>query len=473
MKSTRTYLAFILLTAAILVSAGSSSGQTVSGQAVLKVASPGVIRSLEHRSSIRIIDSIPELRVYLVEMNNDALVDSVVDTLKGTPNVLYAEPNRICNLPGVQQVSIGFPDQDRPIFTLGEAPASFYGQPGVYNVGIDSAQQMATGEGVIVAVLDNGIKLDHPLMVASHILPGYDFLDHDDDPSEEDGYMKGHGTFVSGLVLRTSPGCTLLPIRVMSGDGFGCEFYISKALVWAAQQGTDVANLSFGSPFKSELMSDAVAYMYAHGVTMVASAGNDGTARPYFPAALDETMAIGAINQKELLADFSSFGKHLALVAPGVDMYSALAGEFEWGTWSGTSFSAPLVTGTVALILQIQPQLSPDQVSLQLSRTARIDLLWGVVDLPSSLYGAGVLNAYKALQTLGVGDIDLSGYTDEADLELLAAFVRIGRFPPGSRFDATRADINCDGKVNLTDLTILTALVNGLPAGAQARHCTK
>lgn len=471
MRSVRIVLTFFTLLGIGIGAPGPVLAQAVSGQAVIKVSSPGSARSLMHRSALVFIDSIPELNVYLVEFGGESTVDSVVDSLRRSPNVIYAEPNNICRLPNVQQVSIGFPDQDRPIFTLGEEPPSFYEQPGLYHVGVDSAHQLASGSGVVVAVLDNGVKLDHPLLISSNVLPGYDFLNDDADPGEEAGYLLGHGTFVSGLVLLTSPGCSLLPVRVMSGEGIGNEFCISKALVWTAAQGARVANLSFGSDARSNLMSDAVAYVTEVGMVLVASVGNDASARPIYPAAMEQTIAIGAIDTTEVLATFSSFGKHLTLVAPGVGIYGPLAGEYEWGTWSGTSFSAPLVTGTVALMLQLAPDLTSVQVADQLARTARIDLLWGTIELPDARYGAGVLNAFAAVNQLGLGDIDESGYTDRTDLDLLTRFIQNGRFPVGASADFNRADVNCDGRVNMSDLTILSAMVSGSPAARRAGRC--
>jgi subtilisin family serine protease len=324
-----------------------------------------------------------------------------------------------------------------------------------------------------VAVLDNGLKFDHPLMQASKVIPGYDFLDNDADASEEEGYLLGHGTFVTGVVLMISPNCSILPIRVMSGDGYGCEFYIAKGLVWAVTHGADIANLSFGSETRSNLMSEAVAFAGRNGVVMVASAGNEASARPMYPAALELTMAVGAIDTTELLADFSSFGKFIDLVAPGVNIYSAMAGEYEWGTWSGTSFSAPMVSGTAALILELAPGLTPVQVRSQLTRTARTTLLWGTIIPPDQKYGAGVLNACEAVRTITLGDIDRSGFTDHTDLSLLAAFIRTGHLPADGVADFAMADLDCNGKVNMSDLTLLTAIVTGSPALHRATRCVR
>lgn len=471
MKTFRPLAGAVAVFVAMLWASAASADPAIAGQAVIKVVSSGAARALTHRSSFTIVDSIPELQVYLVSFGKEYLVDSIVDGLKNAPNVIYAEPNTVRRLPNVQQVSIGFPDQDRPIFLKGVEPPSFYEQAGRYNIGLAAAQAMASGEGVTVAVLDNGLKFDHPLMLASSILPGYDFVDGDVDASEEEGFLQGHGTFVSGVVLLTAPQCTLLPVRVMSGDGVGNDFYIAKGLVWSVAHGADIANLSFGSEARSNLMAEVVAYAASHNVVMIVSAGNEATARPLYPAAFDAALAVGAIDTTELLANFSSFGPWVDLVAPGVNIYSAMAGDFEWGTWSGTSFSAPMVSGTAALILQLSPGLTPVQVRTQITRSARTELLWGQLESTDPRYGAGLLDVYEAVRTLSLGDIDGSGFTDLADLTILSNYIRMGQLPDANSASLVMADLDCNGKINMSDLTLLTAIVTGSRGTHRSKHC--
>lgn len=239
----------------------------------------------------------------------------------------------------------------------------------------------ATGPRVVV--LDTGLAaapFDHPVMGPCVTCPSGadDVPDRHPDPAGDDRLdpAAGHGTFIAGLVLQVEPRARVSVHRVLSGLGDGDEAAIAQAIEALAGQ-VDVLNLSF-SGYTLEhpaLLAAAVRKVQAAGALVVASAGNDATCRPTFPASLPEVISVGAVGPGGP-APFSNYGPWVRACAPGVDLISAFFRGFDGSTevpngdddpdrftgyarWSGTSFSAPLVAG--ALAREIGDGRSPEQ----------------------------------------------------------------------------------------------------------------
>lgn len=432
----------------------------VPGEAVIKIVHGASLQNILDSHGISVKDSIPTQRIYLVSFHNGRRVQGLITALSKNPNVELAVPNFVYELPEVQQASIGFPDQDAPVFNTGISPPNFYQQPGVYTTGIDSANAYASGSGVVVAVIDNGIDFAHPLCSVSTVQSGWDFVDNDGDATAVPGDMYGHGTFVTGLVLLTAPDCEIMPLRAFNGDGVGTEFTVASALYYAADHGANIANLSFGTSTYSSVIVSAIDYAGAAGVFMAAPAGNSGSQTVYYPGGLANVMAVSSFDTTEVLASFSSYGSHIDISAPGVDLYSAYAGEYEWAVWSGTSFSVPLVCGTAALLLQLDSTLTPALIETHLENTARTSLLWGNITPPSVYYGYGALDALEAVLMLGLGDLTGDGSSDISDLAYLVRMLTsrtamVSATSAGELDMLRRGDLNCDGRLDMTDLEIL------------------
>jgi membrane-anchored mycosin MYCP len=272
---------------------------------------------------------------------------------------------------------------------------------------------LATGAGVRVAVIDSGVG-DHP-QLRGRVAPGQDFL-HGNANGRQD--CRGHGTAVASLIAATAaddtgfqglaPGAVIVPVRISEqetingqtqGAGGGpAEF--AAAIRWAADQGgAQVINLSLVMTVPDERVRSAVAHAIASGVVVVAAAGNDaehGNPTPY-PAAYPGVIGVGAINTAGVRAPFSQHGDYVDLVAAG-DTVTAAAPAFGQAPVQGTSFSAPYVSATAALIKQRFPGATPAEVAFRL--TATTDPAPG--GRHSQDYGAGLLNPYRALtETLG------------------------------------------------------------------------
>lgn len=261
---------------------------------------------------------------------------------------------------------------------------------------------------VLVAVVDTGIDYTHPDLAPNYVPLGYDWVNNDTDPMDDNG----HGTHCAGIiaaVLNNSVGIAgLAQVRVMAekvlnNAGVGYDDWVANGIIHATDMGANIISISLGGYGDSQLVHDAVTYAYQHGVLLIAAAGNDNTECELYPAAYPEVVAVTATDNNDSPAWFTNFGDWVELAAPGVDVYSTYLND-SYQSMSGTSMAAPQVAGVAALIWSQFPNMTRDQVRAQLRRTTD--------DLGSpgfdEVYGYGRINAKKAVtQTLPENDMDL------------------------------------------------------------------
>ncbi len=207
-----------------------------------------------------------------------------------------------------------------------------------------------------------------------------DYIDPDNDPMDE--YYNGHGTQIAGIISAQSdnltgisglvPGVQIMNLRAGTSQGYLEEDDVARAIVYAVENGAHIINMSFGDIVVSPFLQDAIRYAYSRGVTLVTSAGNSGTNETHYPSGFPETISVGAVNEADLLANFSSWGPTIDLVAPGVDILST-AINASYSSVNGTSFSAPIVSAAAAILLAENPYLNQDQIR-NLLRTNTVDL---------------------------------------------------------------------------------------------------
>ncbi len=221
---------------------------------------------------------------------------------------------------------------------------------GISRVNAPAAWARSQGEGVKVAVIDTGIDCSHPDLRAN-CAGGYNAVGS--GPATDDN---GHGSHVAGTiagvldgrgVAGVAPRARLYAVKVLDKDGAGGLVSIIRGLIWAGNNGMDVANMSLGAPMGTDLMRGALMYASSRGVAVIAAAGNDGGAVNY-PAAYPEAIAISALGPDERIASFSSRGRDVEFIAPGVDVRSSLPGG-SWAEFDGTSMATPHMAGLAAL----------------------------------------------------------------------------------------------------------------------------
>lgn len=276
-------------------------------------------------------------------------------------------------------------------------------------------QANGTGsESVKVAVLDTGVDYTHPDLKDKVIL-GPDYIDRDNDPKD----MHGHGTHVAGIVAAQinnqtgiaglAPNVKIVAVRVLDAKGGGSLFNIAKGIAYAANNGAKVINLSLGSPPGGVIMRTLANFIggYAEmkGSLIIAAAGNEGGAIG-LPAAASKFMAVGAVNNHNLLATFSNRGKQMAVVAPGVNIlstfptYEVTANQNglpqNYAALNGTSMATPMVAAQAALLWSRNPQLKPSQVRQKIESTAT-DL--GAVGKDET-FGHGLIDISRSLTKL-------------------------------------------------------------------------
>ena len=254
----------------------------------------------------------------------------------------------------------------------------------------------ADGNPVRIAVLDTGVDVTHPAL-AGKLLPGFDFVDMDADPSEMGSLSMGpygHGTHVAGLIALAAPAAKIIPIRVLDQRGLGNTWVLAEALAFAVdpdgnpttRDGADVINLSLSTLRRTRMLrrvleracdDDSAAGdndfpVGSPNLVIVAAAGNGGDFTEQYPAAenVDGLIAVAASTSSDRLASFSTRGSWIAVAAPGQGITSTIPGG-QYGVWSGTSMAAPLVAAQAALIHAQFPKARNRDIVDHIAETGR------------------------------------------------------------------------------------------------------
>jgi len=335
-------------------------------------------------------------KTFLVTSSNNllvSLVNGTVNLVESLLGIVSIEADNLLPLPMPSLTSI-------PSGLYDTASVNYYGavvwhgyaaQPAAQIIRLQDAQNGfgISGKG-IVALIDTGVDPNHPVL-RPVLLQGYDFTRNQPGASEWldvsglqsynsqgnenavfvqqssaavldqssaavlDGspYVAfGHGTMTSGLVHLVAPGAKILPLKAFSSNGTGNLSNIIAALYYAVQHNANVVNMSFDLSYSSPALSQAISYANNAGVVLVAAAGNENTSARVYPAAMNGyVVGIASTTDWDSRSSFSNYGSSdVWIAAPGESIISTYPGG-TYGSESGTSFSSPLVAGTVALML--------------------------------------------------------------------------------------------------------------------------
>ena len=276
---------------------------------------------------------------------------------------------------------------------------------GIDRIDAEHVHPYNKGAGVKIAIIDTGIRLNHPdLEVAGHVTFVTGTASGDDD--------HGHGTHVAGIaaardnaigVIGVAPEARLYAVKVLDSRGSGYWSDVVKGIEWAVDNGMDIINMSLGSSSGSTSLERACNNAYQAGVLLVAAAGNSGRSWStsdtiVYPAKYASVIAVGATDSSDKRASWSSTGPALELTAPGVGIQSTYHNG-AYATSSGTSMASPHVAGTAALI--IASGITDDNGNGRISDEVRLRLQETAIDLgPAGRdreYGYGLVHAAAAV----------------------------------------------------------------------------
>lgn len=381
-----------------LAADAAADKSAVDGELIVQLRERADIAPLLVKHQLSLIGRFGARPIYRLKVIGNASVAAKVDALSREAAVRSVEPNAMYKIVAPDKNvgwAIGDPKSGPAAATQWAASA----------IRLEEAHRVSTGAGIRIAVIDTGVDRNHPAL-AGRLLPGFDFVGWDNDPAESlrpDNPTFGHGTHVAGLVAMVAPAARIMPLRVIDDDGYSNVWVLAEAMLHAVDpdgdpstdDGAHVINLSVGTLVKTELFRSAAGIAACKktsskgdeteaedgdyddalsavdrlrcrgfgGALVIAAAGNQGSDKILeYPAAekSEALLAVAASTAEGWLAGFSNYGWP-KIAAPGDMITSALPGG-NYGTWSGTSMAAPLVSGAAALLLASDRKLNAKKV---------------------------------------------------------------------------------------------------------------
>ncbi|HIC94124.1 MAG TPA: hypothetical protein EYP09_07730 [Anaerolineae bacterium] len=382
------------------------------------------VRYILSARGMRVSGEIEELGILRVAVPAGRELEAI-ESLRHNPLVEYAELNHIVRLPPfepTQVTAVGQAGQSQAIRAADVVPNDpyYFYQWNLPKIEAPRAWEVTTGDrDIVIAIVDSGIDLDHPdldgkIWTNPGEIPGngldddgngyvddvhgWDFIGEGDSDPDDD---TGHGTFIAGIaaaethngegIAGISWGAKLMPVKVMNAVGYYVD--IIEGVIYAADNGAKIINMSFGGAAYSPALEDAVNYAHDKGCLLVSTSGYGNTGVPY-PGKFPVVVTVAATDKDDQRAWFSNYGPEVDLAAPGVDIASSDRDGI-YGLWSSTEVAAPHVAGLAALIWSVNPTLTQEEVEDIMKATA--------VDLGDpgrdDYYGWGRIDADAAVRT--------------------------------------------------------------------------
>lgn len=361
-------------------------GQFVPGRVLVKFHDnilPDHARQIIAALGARDADEIPRIGVHILDLPYQASETAFAKAFQARGEVEFAEPDQILT---AQEL---IPNDPLYFSDFSWSLAS---------VAAPDAWSTTTGSSnVTIAILDTGVDGTHEDLI-SQMVPGWNIYNNNSDTHD----VHGHGTAIAGTAAASGNngvgiasvcwGCRIMPVRISDNYGLASYSDIASGLVWAADHGARVANISYNVTDSSTVSRSASYFQKKSGVVTVAS-GNSGI----FDSTSDNpyVLTVGATDSTDTIYSWSNTGNNLDLVAPGF-VYSTMVGG-GYTVAQGTSAAAPLVAGAAGLLFSLNPSLTPTQVQ-DILRESADDMGTAGRDLS---YGYGRLNVAKALTVAG------------------------------------------------------------------------
>jgi len=354
------------------------------------------------------------LRFPVEERTADKL-QQLMQTLTDEEEIEYAEPNYL------YQASF-IPNDPR-----------YKEQWHMNMINVEEAWDSATGDGAIVAVIDTGVAFEDykdkrgtyhriPDLAKTKFVKGYDFTDDDEHANDDNG----HGTHVAGTIAQSTNNklgvagiahkAAIMPLKVLTRQGYGNAADIAEAIAYAADHGAHVINMSLGGPFPTKVMREAVEYAHKKGVTVICAAGNESRSGASYPARYPYAIGVSSVGPNEELARYSNYGEGIDIAAPGGNMgerrehpehgvLQNTIGRMDptkdgYEFFQGTSMASPHVAGVAALVVSTGVK-DPKKVEEILLKTAK-------KKGDKTKYGAGIVNAATAVKIAKSSDAAIS-----------------------------------------------------------------
>jgi thermitase len=459
-------VAFVLLAA----STGMAQSRVMPSEILVKFkagVSGDEIAASHAQYRVTVIEYLEALQLYRLRIPPDRSIDDMLELYRTDDRVEYAEPNYMGRGGDFVPDDTFFPLQ----WYLNNTGQSA-GRPGADIKAVDGWQVTEGNSSVIVAVLDTGIDFASPEF-AGRILPGFDFVNNDDDPSADNP----HGVEVAGILAAASnnhfgiagiaPRVSLLPVKVLNAANLGATTTLAQGLIFAADHGARVISMSLiNYPTNSAVLNSALQYARDAGAVLVACAGNGGlgNADVSGPGASPLTISVGATDRSDLRAAFSGTGAALDVVAPGVLLPTINGPTESVVTFSGCSAATPVVAGIAALLVSLDPTLTHDDVQQILQDTAD-DLVGAAAeDTPGrdDFFGYGRVNMNRAITAAITASLN-SDVSFETLEDTFTSIADPTGCPSGSagrfRFEARLANIST---TTLSNLSVrVSMLTNG------------
>ncbi len=355
------------------------------------------------------VSKIRGVDVYKIKIPERTSVEEMVFALNQNPDVEYAEPNYATRL--AVKPNDNLFDYQYYLFNSGQEIGPSGSPRGKSQADIKATAAWEETKGsadIVIAIIDTGVDLLHPDLKNKISSGGRDFINDDFDATDD----FGHGTIVASIaaaqtnnregIAGVAWNSEILPVKVMDENGEGYYDELISGIIWAVDNGASVINLSLGGDEPSDSLRNAVKYAHDKGVIVVVAVGNDGSSVLY-PAAYDAyCLAVAATDYEDKRADWSNFGEQVDVAAPGLRVVGAVPtwywgpDSFPYAFGTGTSLATPQVAGLAALLKELKPWLTVDQV-MDVIRYSADDVNSSEHSGQDDYIGYGRINMEKAL----------------------------------------------------------------------------